>query len=154
MFQQGPHERVGGCSTDQTADNTGASALSTSCSPCPGDYYVPSLAIGPGSLSLSYPCGDRSLIHWCSQSSSVFVYNTRGERFDASSAMLPAFVRAEQDNGLVPYLRAQPSFTHILVHLFRMCKRPPGPCSKQGTALSSQSSQRGWDFPCQMLNLM
>ena len=108
MFQQGPHERVGGCSTDQTADNTGASALSTSCSPCPGDYYVPSLAIGPGSLSLSYPCGDRSLIHWCSQSSSVFVYNTRGERFDASSAMLPAFVRAEQDNGLVPYLRAQP----------------------------------------------
>ena len=57
---------------------------------------------------LSYPCGDRSLIHWCSQSSSVFVYNTRGERFDASSAMLPAFVRAEQDNGLVPYLRAQP----------------------------------------------
>ncbi len=149
MFPQEPHSCVGGCTNNltQTTENRSSQARVR------GYYYVPSLAIEHGSLSLALPLREQFVDTSVLQVYASFMHQHMRRLLSKRNTSMPCVSGRMQANGLVPYLLSATntviriSSTYLFCHRGQKAEMPLCPSPIIGRALSSQSLKRRWDFP-------
>ncbi len=153
MFPQEPHEQVGGCTTNQTqtTESTHSQARVR------GDYYRPFLATGHGCLArVQALAGTAGRYVGTRESPFPFTNRNEAKGCGLSNRVCGCTEGAGQRTLDRTYERTQPDWNKGIRETYPCQAFWPGKgfcpsLAPKGTALSSQSPRRGWDFPRRLL---
>jgi hypothetical protein len=150
VFPKELHAQVDGCTNTltQTTENQRSQARVM------GDYYRKLLATGHGSL---FRCPGPLPGATCRY------VRVESRRLDHARTHEAKWFRLVNRSSALCE-RSRPMGSHhtyehshrcrlSIGHMSKRVKRQPSPCPKQGTALSSPSPRRRWDFPCRVVKL-